>query len=90
VVPSPSGRCQYPDFTSAIRDIADMAGVAAGLVPVANDAKRKVRPGQTEQLPRIAWEGDESISIRHLHFGQRLRIEQIVGTDDSVEMEDVC
>ena len=28
---------QYPDFTSAFRGIADMAGPFAGLVPVEND-----------------------------------------------------
>jgi hypothetical protein len=33
-------RCQYPDFTSAFGGTADMAGLAADLVPVENDPLR--------------------------------------------------
>ena len=37
-----SFRCQYPDFTSAFGGTADMAGLAAGLVPVENDPRADV------------------------------------------------
>jgi hypothetical protein len=39
--PRPSRQVPIPSFTSAFGGIADMAGAAAGLVAVANDAKRK-------------------------------------------------
>src|SRR3954468_17998778 len=41
------GRCQYPDFASAFGGTADMAGPAAGLVPVENDPTQSSVPFTT-------------------------------------------
>ena len=48
-----------------------------------------VIPGPSKELLGIARERNEPIPVRHFYFGQRLRVEYLVGSDDPVEIEDV-
>ena len=70
------GRCQYPDFTSAFRDMTDMAGAVAGLVPVANDPKAAscgLRVKDARHGERFAWRFLHSRPGRFDNKHRRLR-----------------